>query len=291
MRHTWKGGLSGLAAGLGLLLAVPAAADRVEETLDVEPGELLEVRIPSGNVEIETHGEDRVEINGRVSGLIDLVVERDDGRVRVFTEKSGALPFSFGRVELRVRVPEEFGVDIQTSGGRVEVEELQGPVDAETSGGSIDVSQIEGDVRLRTSGGSIELREIEGDVKAFTSGGSIRGSEIEGRIDVGTSGGSIRLRDVSGAADAETSGGSIEVRFDEPAPARLRTTGGTIEIELVEGEGYDVDAHSVGGKVQLDDAFTTSGRRDSDRFVGTLNGGGPQIEAETMGGSVRIRAR
>jgi DUF4097 and DUF4098 domain-containing protein YvlB len=287
MRHTWIGLLSGL---VGLLLAVPAAADRVEESLDVEPGEILEVRVPSGNVEIETHGEDRVEIHGRVTGLIDLVVERDGGRVRVFTEKRG-LPFAFGRVELRVRVPEEFGVDIVTSGGHVEVEELQGPVDAETSGGRIDLSQIEGDVRVRTSGGSIELREIEGDVKAFTSGGSIRGSEIEGRIDVGTSGGSIRLRDVSGAAEAETSGGSIEVRFAEAAPARLRTTGGTIEVELLLDEGYDVDAHSVGGKVELDDGFVTSGRRDSDRFVGTLNGGGPQIDAETMGGSVRIRAR
>jgi DUF4097 and DUF4098 domain-containing protein YvlB len=290
MRHSWTSVLSTLACLAGLLLAAPAVADRVEQTLDVEPGEILEVRVPSGNVEIETHGEDRVEISGRVSGLLDLVVEHESGRVRVFTEGRG-LPFAFGRVDLRVRVPEEFGVDVVTSGGRIEIEELQGPVDAETSGGRIDLSQIEGDVRVRTSGGSIELREIEGDIEAFTSGGSIRGSEIDGPIDVGTSGGSIRLRDVSGAAEAETSGGSIEVRFREPAPARLHTTGGTIEVELVTDEGYDVDAHTVGGKVELDDAFVTSGRREKDRFVGTLNGGGPMIEAETMGGSVRIRAR
>lgn len=291
MHKAWRDVRIALACAAGLLLALPAAADRVEQTLDVEPGELLEVRLPSGDVEIETHGEDRVEIDGRVTGLVDLVVEQERGRVRIFTEARGALPFNFGRVELRVRIPEEFGVDIVTSGGRVEIEELEGPVDAKTSGGRIDLSQIEGDVRVHTSGGRIELREIEGNVKAVTSGGTIRGSEITGAIEAETSGGTIRLRDVSGATEAETTGGSIEVRFDEPAAARLHTTGGSIHIEVLEDAGYEIDAHTVGGSVDLDERFTISGRKERDRFVGTLNGGGPLIEAETMGGSIRIRAR
>jgi hypothetical protein len=109
------------------------------------------------------------------------------------------------------------GVEARTSGGDVSVDHVQGEVVARTSGGDITVG-LEGEhkgIDVQTSGGSIELRlatTARADVDASTSGGSVRvnlpvtqefdldDNEFRGRINGGgppirarTSGGSIRI--------------------------------------------------------------------------------------------------
>lgn len=109
------------------------------------------------------------------------------------------------------------GVEARTSGGDVSVDHVQGEVVARTSGGDITVG-LEGEhkgIDVQTSGGSIELllaTTARADVDASTSGGSVRvnlpvtqefeldDNEFRGRINGGgppirarTSGGSIRI--------------------------------------------------------------------------------------------------
>lgn len=285
------------AMALLLGLAAPGArAEDFERSVAVEPGGTLRVELSSGSIEVETHDRATVEIDARTSGwaarAMQFALDQDGRNVRLTGSRSSWLGgLGPGRVEVRVRTPQEFSLDLRTSGGRIDVQELSGQVKATTSGGSIELDRVDGDIELNTSGGSIKALEIEGDVYARTSGGSIHASEVSGRVEVRTSGGSIRIRDVGGEVEAKTSGGSISVRFTGAASGRLETSGGSIEVELPDEEGVDLDARTSGGRVVISEDFGISGNVERDRVEAKINGGGKQLELRTSGGNIRVDER
>jgi hypothetical protein len=276
------------------LLALPGAAgaDDFEETLSAASGGTLRIDLPGGSIDIDTHDKESVEIDARVSGNMELDIRQDGDEVSVIGHSSGGfLGFlRSGRVRVHARVPEEFHLDLQTRGGHIDVQELIGHVVARTSGGHIDVQEIRGNVAAETSGGRIEGKEVEGDFFAATSGGSIRASEVGGRIDADTSGGSIRVSKAGDEVYAHTSGGSINVDFTAIPAGEIVTTGGSIEVRIPKHAGLHLRAKTSGGSVRLDDDFEINGRVDKSHVNADLNGGGPSLELDTSGGSIRVKA-
>lgn len=112
-------------------------------------------------------------------------------------------------------------VDVRTSNGRIELQDVSGSVDAETSNGRVIGRELNGDgVRVRTSNGSIKLELGEAqDVEARTSNGGI---ELAVPPD-----GTYRVT-------AETSGGSEDIGVaDDPDgefELELRTSNGSITV-------------------------------------------------------------
>ncbi len=275
-----------------LLLAPLASwADDYEETIDVPFGGTLRVDLNRGSIEVETHDQERVEIDASLRGKVGLDVHRDGDEVIVRSAGPQGF-FGFGRggrVRIRIRVPQEFHVDLNTRGGNIDVQKLIGHVVARTSGGRIEVQQIDGNVAAETSGGRIEAKEVDGDLFASTSGGSIRASEVHGEIEAETSGGTIRVSKAASAVFARTSGGSVEVDFSGQPAGDLRTTGGSIEIEVPKGAGFHLRARTSGGQVDLDDEFHAHGSVSKSRVDVELNGGGSDLEAHTSGGSIKVK--
>jgi hypothetical protein len=280
---------------LVVVLAMAAPAAEFDERVPAEPGGRLRIDLTGGAVEIESHDEDVVRVEASASGpgagAIDFELEGTPENLRLRSLRRGIAGWFAGRVRVRVRVPEEFSLDVRTSGGSIEVEEIQGRVQLRTSGGNVEVSQIEGSVELITSGGSIEAQVIVGDLEAETSGGSIEVKEIEGRVDVRTSGGSVEVHDVDGAVRARTSGGTISVRFSGAPEGDVETSGGWIEIEYPDGDGFDLNAETSGGRVELDEHSELQGKVEPHKVRAEMNGGGPRLRVRTSGGDIRLRAR
>jgi hypothetical protein len=293
-------GRNGVASRLGLivlvpLLAGPVVAAEFDQRVPAEPGGRLRIDLSGGEVEIEGHDEDSVRVEASASGpgsnAVEFELSGDPRDLRLRSSRRGIAGWFGGRVRVRVRVPEEFSLDVRTSGGSIEVEEVRGRVELRTSGGNVEVSKIEGPVELRTSGGSIEAEVIEGDLRAETSGGSIEVKEIDGRVDVKTSGGSLQIHDVDGAVRARTSGGTISVRFSGAPEGDIETSGGWIEIEYPEGDGFELDAESSGGRVELEERSEMQGTVQTHRVRADVNGGGPRLRVRTSGGDIRLRER
>jgi len=290
------GGLFGTIALLGALVASDARAEAFERTVPVEPGGSLQIELSGGSIEVETHHLPEVQVDARTSGwasrAMRFELEHDDDEVRLTGSSSSWLPgLRPGRVEVRARIPMLFSVDLRTSGGHVDVEEVTGQVEASTSGGEIELNQIVGEIEVETSGGSIKAREIRGDLAAQTSGGSIHLSEVDGDVEVETSGGGIRIRDVDGQVEAQTSGGSISVRFTDAPEGNLETSGGSIQVQFPEDEGVDLEAHTSGGRVTIDKEFAVSGRVERSHVEAELNGGGAELNLQTSGGNIRVGVR
>ena len=153
---------------------------------------------------------------------------------------------------------------------------------------------IPADVRLDldTSGGPITVRgERTADVLADTSGGPITVDGGRANFELDTSGGAIRVGRVMGNVRAETSGGGITVDYVGPTATDilLDTSGGGIRVGVDRAAKLHIDASTSGGNVSVENLpFETRTIRRT-RAVGSINGGGGRLSAETSGGSIEIR--
>jgi DUF4097 and DUF4098 domain-containing protein YvlB len=288
-----------------LLFAGGEAHGAVErEEFEVEPGGRLVVDAPRGSVRVHAVRYDSAEpalvtVEIRRFGLSPMLrfTTRQDGNdVIVEGRRLPVLrwlpPWSWRRVRIDVSVPEQFDVDIATRGGGVEVDgvsgqveararggklrfrEVTGPIDGRTSGGPIEVDDCNGSIELRTAGGSIDVDRVDGDVRARSSSGSINLVEVDGDIEARTSGGSIAAIDVTGELIATTSGGGIRARFEGAPAGELETSGGSIDVAFPPDVGADLDARSLGGRVQIEHDAILSG--------------GELLRLRTLGGHIRV---
>ena len=213
-------------------------------------------------------------------------------------------------VQFNIRVPDRYNVDVETSGGWINIDEINGTVEARTSGGSIKTGRIGGEGNLRTSGGSITVGGASARLVAHTSGGSIDVGDTTGPIEVKTSGGSItlartggevvartsggniRIEDAMGRVNAHTSGGSIHATLSRQpaAESSLKTSGGNVVVSLAPSVAVDLDAEASGGGVRSDVPVTVKGTQDDDSIRGQINGGGPKLVLRTSGGGIRVKA-
>jgi DUF4097 and DUF4098 domain-containing protein YvlB len=173
-------------------------------------------------------------------------------------------PRSLG-AEFDITVPLRFNLDMETKGGSIEVQNLEGELKAATAGGDIRSGDVAGPVRVETAGGSINLGRIGNTLEARTAGGSIRTGDVKGAATLQTSGGEIVVGFVQGGLQAETAGGDLVLR-GASGPVQARTAGGQIRV----GDcGSSVRAQTAGGSIQL-------------------QGARGEVEAKTAGGSIDL---
>ncbi len=288
-----------------LVLAVGSrggfAGDKTfDQSFSVSSGGTLVVHTDVGSVAIEgTSGSEVVihaDMRGRDRDLRDFEITASktaDG-VEVRGRSSRGIT-SFWRsgnleVEYTIRVPREYSLNVNTSGGDITVKSVKGHIEGETSGGNLQLSDLEGSVNLGTSGGEIKAQNITGDLDAETSGGNIKISGVRGSVDVSTSGGNIGLGEIDGKVRAETSGGDVTVHVQHNHQGiSAETSGGNINITVPPDIAANIDASTSGGSVTTDLPITISGKIDESRIRGTVNGGGNTIYAHTSGGDIRIK--
>ena len=139
---------------------------------------------------------------------------------------------------------------LETHGGSLQANDLDGRVNAQTAGGSINLGGIGGSVRCETAGGTINLGIIGGPVRCETAGGSIHLESARGDAVLTTNGGSIEAGEVGGTLRAETAGGSIHAQRVAHSVS-AETAGGSIHLGQIGGR---VNAETAGGSITVDAA-------------------------------------
>jgi DUF4097 and DUF4098 domain-containing protein YvlB len=281
----------------------------------------LEVYIKSNN----NKSLSKSEIEERLKERYELIIEASSDKVKAhakqkngWTDWKNALSISF-----KLYVPSRINSDLKTSGGSItlkgldgnhdfttsggslNVENVKGNIDGKTSGGSITVKGSEGKINLKTSGGSItaenskgeidlatsggslKLGGLEGKIEATTSGGSVSVDAINGELLTKTSGGSIKITRLKGSVDAGTSGGSVSVDIDQLGNyVKLRTSAGSIDLNIPSGKGVDLDLSGM--KVNVPNLGNFSGSASESQLKGSVNGGGVPVTAKASAGKVNL---
>ncbi len=279
-----------------------------EKSFTAANGGKLEVDSERGSISIRTHSTEAIHVKvyykirsndeAFADELInDFKIDYDEnGRdLKITAEFEGSLSNSQeNKLSVRyvITVPEEYNVDLKTSGGSISVDELNGKAEARTSGGSLNFKFITGQVKGKTSGGSISLEGCNSDADVSTSGGGIMIGKVKGSVDASTSGGSITVEEVFGSIDASTSGGSVNatIREQPRQDCKLTTSGGSITIYVSEDINANIDAKTSGGSVNSDFPISFRGKVNSHHLKGKINNGGPEIYLRTSGGGININS-
>ena len=126
-------------------------------------------------------------------------------------------------------------------------------------------------------------------------GGNIQVDSVSGEIEANNRNGSITVQGASGPVLANTLNGRILAQLDRLAdakPVSLSTLNGDIDLTLPDLAKANVKLQTQNGSVHSDFEI----RREPDprptarnRVVGTINGGGGEIQLETLNGSIHLR--
>lgn len=125
----------------------------------------------------------------------------------------------------------------------------------------------------RTVNGSVDAEGLRSDVTALT---------VNGDIEVST----------TGFALAETVNGSIRASMGSvplQGDMEFSTVNGSIELDLPDDIDADLDASWLNGGFETDIPFLLEGSVSRRSARGILGEGGPNLELETVNGSIRIR--
>ncbi|MFH1006740.1 MAG: POTRA domain-containing protein [Candidatus Latescibacterota bacterium] len=195
-----------------------------------------------------------------------IAIRREDAAVRIETlypkgRPQGFLGALFGggiagkmSVAYEVSVPRKMMLDLTTTNGRVEVEEVSGQVAAHATNGRIVFREVAGAVRARTTNGGVT---IEG---------------LVGTFDVGTTNGSIDVVWSEGGA----------------GDCRASTTNGRITVRVPMNLSAVLDAATTNGRVWTEIPLTLEERAGKQKVQGTLGEGGPQLRLRTTNGNIHV---
>jgi TM2 domain-containing membrane protein YozV/predicted Ser/Thr protein kinase len=167
-------------------------------------------------------------------------------------------------------------------------------VHSQTAGGDVTVAHIGDDVNIKTMGGRLDCQDIDGNLDGKTMGGDVQAAGCKGKLNVQTMGGGITVDGFSGPSiQASTQGGSVTADFAAAptADCELSTSGGNVTARLPETATVMLDAHTEGGSVNSDFPVTTGHGFVNESLRGPINGGGPKLKMETMGGNIEVLKR
>jgi hypothetical protein len=167
-----------------LLTAGAAVADtRIERDLALAPGGRFVLDTDSGSVTVvgtSRSGAHVVITSSRedIESLYSFEFNESADKVEIRVERKGKISSWFGwtkgsGLKFRIEVPSQTELSIDTAGGAIDAESIDGEIRLDTSGGSIEARRIRGNVLADTSGGPISVENGEGDVEADTAGGGI----------------------------------------------------------------------------------------------------------------------
>jgi DUF4097 and DUF4098 domain-containing protein YvlB len=273
------------------------AAGAFEREIPVRSGGLLEFDLKTGgDITVVGWGGESVQVSadlsGRSSENVDLAVEERDGGVLIRSRYIEERRSQNSSIKLEVRVPSIFDVKINSMGGGVSIDGVEGNFSGKTMGGKLNLTNLKGELQLTTMGGSITLTDSDVDGRVKTMGGKALVEDVFGDVKVTSMGGEVTHRRVTRTdgdsigdqVKVDTMGGDIDVS-EAPSGADVHTMGGDITIDSARDF---VKAKTMGGDIRIQevDGWVKATTMAGDVQVTVL--GGHDVELTSMHGNITL---
>jgi DUF4097 and DUF4098 domain-containing protein YvlB len=241
-----------------------------DKSFSVSAAPTVSVSTGSGYVHVTTGSDNQVHIIGHVhshpgwifSSTDDSTVKqivanppitRSGNTITIATPKNDSDLFRNVSIDYEVTTPRSTSLSAHSGSGVVQIAGIQAPVTAGSGSGSLHLS-LAGSNRVKASTGS----------------------------------GSIQIDGVAGGLNASTGSGSIEVAGNLTSDWHLSTGSGSIRLKLADNARFTLNASTGSGTVHVDQPITVQGELNGHHVSGTVNGGGPFLQATTGSGSITI---
>ena len=287
-----RGDLNGQPNGVDLELSISVPRALREVLIRTRGGSVRAVDL-DGALEARSGGGD-MQVD-KVRGTADI--RTGGGDIQVGTVAGALRCFSGGG---KIQVQNAGGESwFETGGGEIVVHQAMAPVHASAAGGNIRIDRAASSVFVSTAGGLIDVGQANGAVTAESSGGAIQVNGANG-VRCDSAGGAIRLRSIAGALNASTNAGSILAELTGGRPIQdslLSTRAGDVTVLIPSNFPVTVVARNgTAGRIISD--FPEIRVRAASQAggmpvaaEGALNGGGPVLRINVMGGAIYLRRK
>jgi hypothetical protein len=252
---------------LALACSIPGAAlsrDKKVIEKSFDPAESIKIETVLGGCTIR-RGE-----SGRINVRVEYTYDDEDFEVR-FRERGSTLYIEEdldgnnpkGGAEWFIEVPEGIDIDFESATGGLTVSGTKGELEANSGTGGITVTGFSGELDANSGTGKISLARSTGEFKLNSGTGNVSIQDCGGSFDAGSGTGSVEIDNASGDIEANSGTGDVEA-FDLTLESYGEFSSGTgdAEVELPDGEEYDLEISSGTGNASLD-----CGGADLDAYV------------------------
>ncbi|HEX6629429.1 MAG TPA: M56 family metallopeptidase [Gemmatimonadaceae bacterium] len=178
-----------------------------------------------------------------------------------------------------IQLPREYNVRIRSSGGSVNIADVNGTFTGNTGGGEIDIRSVSGRVDISTGGGEVNVSDSNVDGKVSTGGGLVRIVRVNGRFRGSSGSGPVIYSESNGggkgygagygkgaSASASDSKSASAAALASAGPIRMTQAGGSVYLPsapsgasvstgggriVIGPSGGAVDAHTGGGDIEI----------------------------------------
>ena len=234
----------------------------IEKTF--ERVESLEIETILGDCTIKKGSGNSIEIR------VEYTYDDDNFEVR-FKERNGTLLVEEdldgenvkGESRWLIVVPEGIEIEFESATGELKASGLSGELEANSGTGSMVISDFKGELDVNSGTGDVTLSDADGEFKLNSGTGDVTVMNASGSIDANSGTGNVEIAKSKGDFDVNSGTGNVEAsdllvkEFGE-----FSSGTGKAEIDLPDGEEYELEISSGTGKAILD-----CGGADLDAYV------------------------
>lgn len=268
------------------LLGAATTADRTERQFPAAAGGKLVLDLKAGGtVRITGSGGSSIHAAYAASctPACEVTFEETKDGLAIRTRFADGDRSQHSTIDLDIRVPGRFDVVLDSVGGGLSIDGVQGTFTGKTMGGELSLHDVQGEAQLTTMGGAIHLNDSELEGSLATMGGEVQFENVVGDVKGSSMGGNVRYKNVQrrgGRLASPTETGGLDAIT--PETVQISTMGGEIDVaDAPEG----ADLHTMGGDITVQDArrFLRAKTMGGDIEIGSIDG---WLEATTMGGNI-----
>jgi hypothetical protein len=265
----------------------------MQKTFNVEGPVELDVRLGSGDIEVDPTAARVVEV--------DLIAHDDESQrlidnARIELNPHGHQPtilvdvpqkrgFSislFGRsgIECRIRCPQDSGLSVRTKSADISARGTIGGLNVQTASGDIEVDRVSGGVNVKSASSDFSAHEVLGGVNIQTASGDVDLSTVRGPINVTSVSGDISIGEAYDDVNANSVSGDQDHGAVMQGVVAAHSVSGDVTIAVRRGSNAFLDCTTVSGDTTSELELT------GDAPAG--NGPLVEIRAKTVSGDIRI---
>ncbi|HKQ62469.1 MAG TPA: DUF4097 family beta strand repeat-containing protein [Candidatus Polarisedimenticolaceae bacterium] len=271
------------------IVAVPAlAAPEVKRFPASSGGKLVLDLEAGGTVEISGSGGSGVEVaySSECTPACEVSFEEGGRTLTIRTAFSKGAKQQNSNVELSIKVPSRFDVDVASAGGGLSIDGVEGRLAGKTSGGELTLRNVRGETELTTMGGEIKVVDCDLDGYLKTMGGAVTFENVVGDVRGSSMGGNVRYHNVRsrGGKPLSPERTGSDLGDLDPETVQISTMGGEINVEEAP-EGADL--HTMGGDIDVHGArrFVRAKTMGGNIEIASIDG---WVQATTMGGNIDV---
>jgi hypothetical protein len=265
----------------------------MQKSFDVQGPVELDVRLTSGDIEVDPTAEGRVEIeliahDEESQRLVDnarIELSPHGHRPTILVDVPQKKGFSisiFGRsgIECRIRCPHDSGLSVRTKSADISARGTLGGLNVQTASGDLDVNRVSGGVNGKSASSDFSAREVGGGVNIQTASGDIDLSIARGPINVTSVSGDISIGEAYDNVNANSVSGDQDHGAVMQGVVAAHSVSGDVTIAVRRGSKAFLDCTTVSGDTTSELELTSDAPAGDGPLV--------EIRAKTVSGDIRI---